>query len=217
MNGHAHLGYLLNAPILKYGRPGPLAFAADVERGLRRRLGADPAYGGLLVKNPIHESWVVSWIAPLPYQLTDLANPLKRADMVADKRCEAQLTELGRNVAVFDETRRWSYRAILQFKRNDGARDGWRDLCERYARACNNQFATPLPLHEVRTIAKSIAKWTWPRFDEQRFSAVQSQRAHQRWKRQPSAPWKSSGLSRATYFRRKKANLQPSSATPPDS
>ena len=206
-NGHAHIGYLLKVPIFKHARSGPLIFAADVERGLQRRLGADPAYCGLMTKNPLHEAWHVNWIAPQPYLLADLAAPLTRADMAPGKRCQTLSTGLGRNVAVFDETRYWSYRNILAFKRNDVTRESWIDRCNVYAQMCNAQLATPLPPYEVRSIAKSIAKWTWEHFNTARFSAIQSQRAQHRWKDHPTKPWSTLGVSKATYYRRRKNGL----------
>lgn len=206
-NGHAHMGYLLKVPIFKHARSGPLIFATDVERGLQRRLGADPAYCGLMTKNPLHEAWHVTWIAPQPYLLADLAKSLTRRDMAAGKRCQTLSTGLGRNVAVFDETRHWSYCKILAFKRNDGTRQGWTEQCITYARECNAQLATPLPTCEVRSIAKSIAKWTWMHFNQARFSAIQAQRAQHRWNDRLTKPWRTLGVSKATYYRRRKKGL----------
>ena len=45
----------------------PMLYAADVQRGMTRRLGADSYYVNRIAKNPNHERWRSSWIAPLPY------------------------------------------------------------------------------------------------------------------------------------------------------
>lgn len=206
-NGHAHLAYLLKVPILKYARPGPLAFAADVERGLQRLLDADPNYCGMLTKNPVHEDWRVTWVAAKPYLLGDLAKALGPREMSVRKRCPNLGTGLSRNVTVFDETRRWSYGEILPFKRHGGSSDVWTAQCIKYAHDCNEQLPKPLVVSEVRSIAKSVSRWTWRHFDEAKFSDVQSARSRRRWKGHTPEPWKACGVSRATYYRRKMAGL----------
>ena len=124
-NGHAHLAYLLKVPILKNARPGPVNFAADVESGMQRRLSADTAYSGLLIKNPMHEAWHVTWKAPTAYLLADLAKTLTRDDISHRERCRSLTTGLGRNVTMFDETRQWAYLNVLTHKRNGGTREGY--------------------------------------------------------------------------------------------
>ena len=72
----------------------------------------------------------------------------------------------------------------------------------------NGQFATPLGDLEVRGIAKSVAKWTWKHFTEAGFSDVQSARARKRWHghlaESTTKPWLEMGISRRTYYRRKR-------------
>jgi hypothetical protein len=68
-----------------------------------------------------------------------------------------------------------------------------------------------LPLREVGAIAKSVAKWTWGRFDDAAFSRRQSflgKRGNtKRWAGHEAAsatkPWEALSVSRATYYRRK--------------
>jgi hypothetical protein len=55
-----------------------------VKCGLRRRLGADRSYSGLLTKNPAHESWQVVWCRETPYSLEELARELSLRDMRPD-------------------------------------------------------------------------------------------------------------------------------------
>jgi hypothetical protein len=56
--------------------------------------------------------------------------------------------------------------------------------CEKY-----NNFASPLPVSEVRSIAKSVAKWTWQKYtgrmDDKDFSKIQAMRAIKRNKKSP--------------------------------
>ena len=53
-NGHAHVAYLLRTPVSKHATSSTKArdYAAGVERGIRRRLGGDVRFVGLITKNP---------------------------------------------------------------------------------------------------------------------------------------------------------------------
>jgi hypothetical protein len=64
-NGHAHLAYLLSTPVHRFRSSArrPLEWFADIERGYRRRLGADTAFNGVILKNPLHLDWRVRWLA----------------------------------------------------------------------------------------------------------------------------------------------------------
>ena len=55
VNRHAHLLYALADPVhaTAAARRAPLAYLARIERGMGRRLGADPGYTGLIAKNPV--------------------------------------------------------------------------------------------------------------------------------------------------------------------
>jgi hypothetical protein len=54
-NGHAHGVYLLAKPVHKFSaaRRKPIDWAAAIERGIRRRLEADPAYSGISREEPV--------------------------------------------------------------------------------------------------------------------------------------------------------------------
>ena len=64
-NGRAHLGYELAAPVAKSdaARVGPLRYLAAVERGMTRRLEADPGYAGFVTKNPLSQHWRTTWLS----------------------------------------------------------------------------------------------------------------------------------------------------------
>jgi hypothetical protein len=112
---------------------------------------------------------------------------------------------------VFDDARDWAYRNILKFKRDVGSVEGWQQRCVDIALAHNGGFAAPMTYGEVRNIGKSIAKWTWQRFTEGTFSRIQSLRVQHRWAGHVTAtatkPWKAVSISRATYYRRRKAGV----------
>ena len=212
-NGHAHLLYALKTAVRTApdGKIKPLKYAAAVESALRNKLGADVGYSGLICKNPNHENWQVSvWQEEL-YTLDWLADYLD-LNSVNDKSIVPDYG-LGRNCTLFDKTRKWAYRAIRQ---------GWPEY-EKWLKACyerscayNLQFAAPLDENEVKGIAKSIASWTNKKFTENSFnnfvsithvSKIQSLRGSKsKGGGRPSigSPWIKHGISRATYFRRRR-------------
>jgi hypothetical protein len=157
------------------------------------------------MQNPLCPDWDADWLGA--YGLSELAGSLTRADMRPEPRRE-YATGIGRNCDVFDDTREWSYRAVLQFKRDGGNLDGWRERCRQIAGAYNSAFQLPLPFSEVRSIGESIADWTWDKFSDAAFSRRQTARARRRWAghvaKSTTKPWEASGMSRATYYRRGK-------------
>jgi hypothetical protein len=187
----------------------PLRYFAAVERGFARRLGADRRYTGLILKNPMHPDWRVEWRREDPYTLPELADWLFKRDLAPDADAASTLGA-GRNCTVFDELRRIAYHEVRAFK-CDGSLDTFRARLERVAIGINMQFPVALRPTETRAIAKSVAKWTWQHFSEERFSALQRRRANMRWANHTAEsatkPWESLGISRRTYHYRKKAGV----------
>ena len=209
-NGHAHLLYALETSIRTApdGKMKPLRYAAAVENALRKKLDADAGYSGLICKNPNHDHWKIAVWQPELYTLDWLADSL---DLSAanDKEIVADYG-LGRNCTLFDRTRKWAYRAIRQ---GWPEYEQWLQACYERARAYNLQFSVPLDDKEVIGIAKSITKWTHSKLNEMTFSdyvarthnsAIQSERGKKGGRPSLGEPWLDSGISRATYFRRKK-------------
>jgi hypothetical protein len=209
-NGHGHAAVLLANPVARHdmARPRPLQFLAAIERGFARRLGADRGYTGLIAKNPLHSTWEVEWRREQPYTLPDLADWLTRHDMRPDATL-ARTSEIGRNNTAFNETRFVAYRQVLAFKRQGRSLDEFRQRIEDIALAINMGFAVPLTRREVRGIVKSVSKWTWRTFNEAGLSKRQSRRAKKRWADHvadsTTKPWEAMGISRRTYYYRKKA------------
>ena len=169
-NGHAHLLYALETSIRTApdGKMKPLRYAAAVENALRKKLGADTGYSGLICKNPNHSHWKIAVWQPELYTLDWLADSL---DLSAanDKEIVSDYG-LGRNCTLFDRTRKWAYRAIRQGWPEYGQ---WLQACYERASAYNLQFAAPLDENEVAGIAQSIAKWTSKNFNKDIFSEKQ--------------------------------------------
>jgi hypothetical protein len=177
-NKHAHLLYGLQVPV--YRSPaahlGPLRYAAAVEEGLRARLGADPAYGGLICKNPLSDAWDVRTYEERLYDLPWLADYVD-LPRYTDKRRHVSLYGLGRNCTMFENLRRWAYGAI---------RCHWRDF-DDFRGACllqageYNTFPAPLPVSELRSTSRSVAKWTWQTMSPEGFREYQRRAIKARW------------------------------------
>jgi len=68
-NSHAHVAYQLETPVIhtQKSRQLPQDYLEAIDRGLRSRLGADPAYSGFLTKNPVHPHWITDWCSTRTY------------------------------------------------------------------------------------------------------------------------------------------------------
>lgn len=172
-NGHAHLGYALAAPVSRsvFSRGCPQRYLARIQHAMTRALGADQAYTHFLTKTPGHARWRTIWGRQQPYDLDELRRALPE-DLPLPKRIKAaDAVGLGRNVTLFDGLRAWAYRARLEYS----SFEAWQDACLGHALALNT-FAAPLPFSEVRSTARSVAKWTWANISPAGFSAVQAAR-----------------------------------------
>lgn len=171
-NGHAHYLYCLETPIRTApdGSSKALKYAAAVEQGLIVKLDSDRAYSGLICKNPLHESWIVSIWEQHAYTLDWLADYL---DLSTVKKIDRDVG-LGRNFFLFETLRKWAYKAIRQGF--DSNFNQWLNACETRAQGINTQFIEPLPHNEVKHTAKSVAKFTYRNFSAAGFSQWQAEK-----------------------------------------
>ncbi|MCX7689056.1 MAG: replication initiation protein [Fimbriimonadales bacterium] len=174
-NAHAHLVWGLSAPVLVDGmgaRDAPMRYLCAVEAAMREKLQADPGYSGLITKNPAHPLWRVLRGPQLSYELGELAEWLPDLDRFKPRRgVQPEAVGLGRNVTLFDRTRRWAYRAVRQYW--GGGLDGWNAWLSAVnckALEFNGDFQHPLQGNEVWHIAKSVSKWVWRHFTPQSFA-----------------------------------------------
>lgn len=211
-NGRGHLSYFLKNPVPRtdFSRIRPIHYLAKIERGMVKRLDADPGYAALITKNPLHNFWrTIEWHNHL-YLLGELDAHLHAHNCVATPSHE--VSGLGRNCALFDDLRHRAYRKVREFKRNRVPKSEFDAWAREQAHAINSQFPLPLPLSETQAIARSVAKWVWARFEDHAFRQLQSERGRRgnekRWaghvSLEETRPWEAAGISRATYFRRRK-------------
>lgn len=210
-NAHAHLWYGLNTPVClsDMARAAPIRYAAAIQAAYCTRLQADPAFAGLISKNPLHERWRTVWVPKL-YDLGELAEYVT----LKKERADHEPHGWGRNCTLFDQLRAWAYQWAIEYERNGSNQQHWRCAVLGQAERLN-QFEPPLPSSEVRAIAKSVADWTWKNFSMRSFSALQSARGQlggrPRTTTKDGEPWVAMGVSKATYYRRRAAEgkLQP--------
>ena len=219
-NGHSHLIYCLDTSLRTApdGSLKALKYAAAIESSIRRALGADSAYAGLICKNPLNAHWQVMVWEENSYTFDWLADCV---DMTAANASQIDPAYgLGRNCTLFEKTRQWSYRAIRQ-----GYPDypQWLNATIQRVEAYNLQLPVPLSSVECRSIGKSVAKWTYQRFTERgwldwvakthssEIQALRGKKGGKISKRKPSLdsertikPWIDLGISQRTYYRRKK-------------
>jgi len=160
-NGHAHLFYGLEIPVHKQpeAHAAPLRYAAAIDVALTNKLKADPAYGGLICKNPLNNFWNVQLWESVPYELSWLADYLD-LQPYEDRRKYIPPVGLGRNCTLFDLTRHWAYRQIRK-QENFFNEEFFIYEIIQYAQMKNSEFPVPLPYSEVKATGKSIARWTW--------------------------------------------------------
>lgn len=181
-NLHGHLVWGLSVPVLVDSpdmRQAPLRYLCAIEAAFRAKLGADQGYSGLMTKNPFHEQWRV-FRGPSFYELGELADCVEDLPKHLSKRKPEEIG-LGRNVTVFEFLRQWAYRNIRGYKAQGfPGWNPWMAACNGRALERNGDFPNPMDGREVWHIAKSVAKWTWRRFDlaasDARFSQLQAVR-----------------------------------------
>lgn len=165
-NGHAHLVYGLSAPVLldaEDARRAPMRYLCAIEHAMRAALVSDQGFSGLITKNPAHPLWHTLRGPRTTYSLGELAEYLELPKHLPKSKPEE--IGLGRNVTLFDWLRHYAYRNIRRFKETKAGLSNWRLELDLRALERNGEFHSPLSAAEVGHIAKSVAKWTWTKFD----------------------------------------------------
>lgn len=155
-NGHAHLGYALAAPVSRTlaAKASPQRYLARIQQAMTERLGADRAYAHFLTKTPEHPKWRTIWGWQYPYTLDQLRDELPDNLPLAIRKKTA--VGEGRNVWLFDTLRLWAYKARLNYENYPS----WLVACTKRAIGLNT-FTSPLPINEINSTSRSVAKWTF--------------------------------------------------------
>jgi uncharacterized membrane-anchored protein YhcB (DUF1043 family) len=131
-------------------RKKPLDWLAAIERTFAFYLQADTQYVGLIAKNPSHSDWHTWSIHDHIYELAELAD---YKDLLPKPR-EQDISGFGRNCELFDNLRHWSYRNIHKHSVQSFP-EAVLSKAEQL-----NVFAPALAFSEVKSIAKSVTKYT---------------------------------------------------------
>lgn len=172
VNGHAHIAYRLKIPFCTsdIAHVEPIRYAAAIESAMIERLKADRGFAGLLTKNPLHPYWKNKFWTDHEYTLDELADYL---DLKGHPLRGVEVSGLGRNCELFESVRLWAYKAIRQYWAPNYKRE-WNSAVYERVESINTQFSVPLPVSEVKSIAKSIANWTFREFTPAKFRQSQA-------------------------------------------
>jgi len=139
--------------------------------GLNVLLGGDIAFNQQLSKNPLaKDHWRVLEVHNREYELSELAEycelvPRYQIKAIEDIKDRADI--IGRNQTIFDTTR------VEVYKMDNPTEAKIRALAESF----NNTLANPLPTNEIKSMAKSIAKYmSKPRSKEQKQKFIEKQK-----------------------------------------
>lgn len=176
--------YALATPVIMTdaARRAPVNLLARIEAGLNTVFAGDVAYGGRITKNPTHADHLTLWGPDYAvYELRDLAQPLDEVGALPkfkttkERRKALATSSSGRNVDLFDLTRRWAYR-----RRGDYDQlSRWLQVLQDYAWDRNIDLIGPayekgpMLVGEVNQLGRSIATWTW-RNIHHTFSEIQT-------------------------------------------
>ena len=176
-NGHAHYLYKLTIPVALYGKAHlkPIEYMRAVYRALANELGADPSYGGNLIKCPFSNShdWYITG-AESSYTLEQLAEYLDLASpKYAHNNAQADNDDhFGRNCATFHYTRHRAYK--IADKLNE------QQLFKQVlaiAEEFNANFDKPMLPNETYHIARSITRFCKsPRWGKYNQAFIEKQR-----------------------------------------
>ena len=164
-----HLAWALAAPVCttSAGRLAPLRYLAAIEQAYKAAVTGDDGYVGLLTKNPVFNgegAWDLHWLDPTPRTLDDLAAAVE-LPKPGPKPAPLAPVGFGRKVATFDTVRHWAYRAVSSYW--GAGENAWQLAVRQQVENVNRGFSESLPDSHLRSIARSIAKWTWKRFTPQ--------------------------------------------------
>ena len=184
-----------------------LDYLRHVSEFLHDELDADPRYSHTLTANPAAppEGKTTIWGTAKPYELGELSKVVPfnwKAPRVAQ-------SGVGRNVDLYRDLMAWAGQKVNA------------DLpALAAAHVRNGEFEHPLSAAEVAATARSVeryrARWAVRGWHSRRFIARQTKRGAKS-KRGPDPnsarsqkPWEAAGVSRATWYRRRKAERETS-------
>lgn len=200
----------------------PYQYLRAIEAAYDARYGCDPHFARHIHRNPLCLISDAVWLHERAYTLAELAEVVSLtpgAGKRAAARSERVAEGRGRNCTLFEDLRLWAYGQVSNARAVDY--DIWHRQVMTRALALNH-FADqdPLPAAEVYGVARSVAEFVYYRYQPgsggaeptPEFRARQAKRGRIGGQKSKGGgrpglgqPWEALGISRATYFRRKKS------------
>lgn len=171
-NGHLHAVWQIAEPVAfsERSRHKPRQAYRDLQAQITCLYGADSGFSGFMVKTPFHPQWQTLQHDAPPYSMAELFEAMP-AGIPAQARLKRQEAHgEGRNHTLFEIGRLWAYGQVKRARRN-GVYQKWEDQVIREFNMLN-AFDTPLSVSEVRSIAYSVARWTWEHADSLNGSVI---------------------------------------------
>lgn len=207
-NGHTHAVWNLRKPVHRgpASRASPLRYFARVSEYFAHTIDADSGYTGVLTHNPmasVHNGEMLTkWLREAPYELNELAEVIP-LDWRIPKLTKSPV---GNNCTLFNACMKWA-----------GSPHNLGREVLRTALILNQELSKPLPLSEVRGIAKSVERYRRQWINQGRYFDVSPEAISSRQRdcglksgkarRKGTVlefnrePWLELGVSRATWYR----------------
>lgn len=210
VNGHSQYVYQLKDPVSfhKTSKLAPIRLLNAVEHALTDALGGDKGFTGYLAKNALNGSHDVYITGAKPYTLSDLTDHLDLEDKPTSTNAPND-EAYGRNCGIFDAVRHLAYGIASECDYPQ-----LYSQCLHWCEQQNAKYPDPLPYNELKSISKSIANYCTSQAYRRSLSelqAVKGAKGGKISKRKPvptseatTKPWEAMGISRRTYYNRKK-------------
>lgn len=160
-NPRAHLFFRIEALCkTKFARVKPIKYAAAIERSLNYHLSGDPCFNNQTTKNPLKtDQYRVLSFRKDPYSFAELHDYLD----LSKRLVRQEVNGLSRNCDMFDIVRYKAYQIAKTYQETRKEEHFYNYLL-RYAEDKNN-FSNPLGFNELKSIVKSVSRWTYKNYD----------------------------------------------------
>lgn len=164
--GKCHCIYLLKKPVYRNREDKTAEIYYDaVKRLLIEKFAADTGYVGMIIKNPFniidYETIFNSSEELKLFELKELADAIQLPKRTNKDKAKIKARYEGRNVSIFDAVREEFYEKLNKFSKSIELENSILERCIELSYYVTNEYGEPLPFSEIKSIAKSIAKYCW--------------------------------------------------------
>lgn len=179
-SGGAHIGYVLadGVTFTERGRQAPKDYFQDVRAALTAAAGADRDYVNYMTYNPHHHLNETRWLREEPWTLNALHLALRpngeklMGEHMVDPVIAVDMYGDSRHQTLFEDLRKIAYTEwATHYKDAEGKGKGRLThlaavIAEAHRLNDRDNPVLPLPAHEVESLAKNVAGWTWKKFHD---------------------------------------------------